>query len=341
MSRVSIYRVASTVARNMGIEYLGPQWGNIIEWAMEAESKIGSFDTYVKKTRLYASNPVQATGTIDFTVVPTHGDTITLNGVKITFVNTGGYDAATNAFEFTRATIESDVATQVTNLAALLNASTNNKINIATYAASDENTDVAGNDRLTITHDLAGAEGNDYGIIISNSATSSGKTLTDGRSRVYNKCAVLPKDLIKVLDVKRINATSLDYMDPSSAYFPEDSEKEHRYYVRGNQINFTRDIGDFGLHYLAFELDEDGYPMIKEGHEDAISAYIVWKLKHIDYINGKIPRYLWKDLQLEWDRLCAQARGKDNLPTPQEMEQMKRMWNTLIPIETRNSLKNF
>ena len=39
--------------------------------------------------------------------------------------------------------------------------------------------------------------------------------------------------------------------------------------------------------------------------------------------------------------LCAQARGKDNLPTPQEMEQMKRMWNTLIPIETRNSLKNF
>ena len=54
MSRVSINRVAATVARNMGIEYLGPQWGNIIEWAMEAESKIGSFDTYVKKTRLYA-----------------------------------------------------------------------------------------------------------------------------------------------------------------------------------------------------------------------------------------------------------------------------------------------
>ena len=48
MSRVSINRVAATVARNMGIEYLGPQWGNIIEWAMEAESKIGSFDTYVK-----------------------------------------------------------------------------------------------------------------------------------------------------------------------------------------------------------------------------------------------------------------------------------------------------
>ena len=340
MPRVSINRVAANVARNMGIDYLGPQFGNIIEWAMEAEAKIGSFDTYVKKTRYYSTTAAKATGTIDFTALPEAGDSITLNGVKITF-GANGYDAATNPFEFERATIESDVATQVTNLAALLNASTSNKINVATYAASDASASVAGNDRLTISYDAYGAEGNDYTMEVSRSATASGSTLVDGRTRIHNQQAPLPKDLIKVLDVKKIGATSLDYYDPSSATFPEDSDKSNRYYVRGNKINFTKNTDDFALYYLAFELDEDGYPTIKEGHEDAISAYITWRLKHIDYINGKIPQYLWRDLKLEWDRLCAQARGQDNLPTPQEMEQMERMWVSLIPVRTRNSLKNF
>ena len=341
MPRISINRVAANVARNMGIDYLGPQFGNIIEWAMEAEAKIGSFDTYVKKTRLYSSTAAQATGTIDFTIVPSHGDTITLNGVVITFANTGGYDAANRPFEFTRSTIESDVATQVTSLTALLNASTNDKINVATYAASDNNADVTGNDRITITYDTFGGEGNDYTLEVSRSATASGSSLADGRTRIHNQQSTLPKDLIKVLDVKKIGATSMDYYDPTSATFPQDSEKSNRYYVRGNKINFTKSTDNFALYYLAFEIDEDGYPTIKEGHEDAISAYIIWRLKHIDYINGKIPQYLWRDLKLEWDRLCAQARGQDNLPTPQEMEQMEKMWNTLIPIRTRNSLKNF
>ena len=341
MPRVSINRVAATIARNMGIDYLGPQFGNIIEWAMEGEGKIGSFDTFVKKTRLYSDTPAKASGTLDFTEVPEANDTITLNGVTITFVAANGYHPTDNPFEFTRATIEANVNAQLAALIVLLNNSTNNKINVATYAASDENADVGGDDRITITYDTYGSEGNDYGLEVSRSITASSSSLTDGRSPVFNKQATLPKDLLKVLDIKRINATSLDYYDPTSSTFPEDSDKEHRYYIRGNKINFTKSIGDFAIYYLAFDLDEDGYPMIKEGHEDALSAYVVWKMKHIEYINGKIPRYVWQDLKLEWDRLCAQARGKDNLPTPQEMEQVSRMWNTLIPIQTQNGLKNF
>ena len=185
MPRVSINRVAATIARNMGIDYLGPQFGNIIEWAMEGEGKIGSFDTFVKKTRLYSDTPAKASGTLDFTEVPETGDTITLNGVTIIF-GANGYHAVNNPFQFERATIESDVTTQVTNLAALLNASTNNKINVATYAASDENTDVTGNDRLTISYDTYGADGNDYGLEVSRSITASSSALTDGRSPVFN-----------------------------------------------------------------------------------------------------------------------------------------------------------
>jgi len=66
----------------------------------------------------------------------------------------------------------------------------------------------------------------------------------------------------------------------------------------------------------------------------------MYKYKARDYWNGKLPRAIYIDLERNWSRLCAQARGNDNMPTPIEMKKAAEIWNTLIPIRTTNGLLN-
>ena len=46
------------------------------------------------------------------------------------------------------------------------------------------------------------------------------------------------------------------------------------------------------------------------------------------------------DLYQNWSRLCGQARGNDNMPTPIEMKKAAQIWNTLVPIKSSNGLLN-
>ena len=66
----------------------------------------------------------------------------------------------------------------------------------------------------------------------------------------------------------------------------------------------------------------------------------MWKYKARDYYNGKLPRQIYQDLYTQWSRLCAQARGNDNMPSPKEMKKAAQIWNTLIPIKSNNGLLN-
>ena len=45
-------------------------------------------------------------------------------------------------------------------------------------------------------------------------------------------------------------------------------------------------------------------------------------------------------MERNWSRLCAQARGNDNMPTPTEMRKAASIWNTLVPIKSSNGLLN-
>ena len=80
--------------------------------------------------------------------------------------------------------------------------------------------------------------------------------------------------------------------------------------------------------------------MVKEGHEEAIASYLMWKYKAIEYYAGKLPRYIYMDLKQNWSMLCAQARGNDNMPTPIEMNKAAAIWNTLVPVKSLNGLLN-
>ena len=159
---------------------------------------------------------------------------------------------------------------------------------------------------------------------------------------VANKQAALPDDFLSLIDIKKSgDPTSANYLEQSSATFPADVDKTHTFYFTENTINLsTGDISSIDISYYAVDTDEEGYPTIADNHEDAVSAYLMYKYKARDYWNGKLQRHIYMDLYQNWSRLCGQARGNDNMPTPIEMKKAAQIWNTLVPIRSSNGLLN-
>tara|TARA_R100001224_G_C3987105_1_gene137932 strand:- start:243 stop:899 length:657 start_codon:yes stop_codon:yes gene_type:complete len=158
---------------------------------------------------------------------------------------------------------------------------------------------------------------------------------------ITNKQAALPDDFLSIIDVKKGGSNNNDYLEQSSATFPSDVDKQNMFYFTEDTLNVsTNDIGSVTITYYAVDTDDEGYPTIAANHEDAVSAYLMYKYKARDYWNGKLQRYIYVDLERNWSRLCAQARGNDNMPSPSEMKKAAQIWNTLIPIKSNNGLLN-
>ena len=87
-----------------------------------------------------------------------------------------------------------------------------------------------------------------------------------------------------------------------------------------------------GLSYMAFDLDEEGYPLVKDGHERAVVAYIMWKMNVPNFISGKLNAGVHDRLERRWYDLCGQARGDDEMPNEQELKYLGNMWNQLLPL---------
>ena len=61
------------------------------------------------------------------------------------------------------------------------------------------------------------------------------------------------------------------------------SSNSNRYYIEGNRVNLSTDstTQDFVVSYLSVPLGPEGYPMIKQGHEEAIvnkaKRKLIWR----------------------------------------------------------------
>ena len=159
---------------------------------------------------------------------------------------------------------------------------------------------------------------------------------------IVNKQASLPNDFLSLIDVKKSgDASSSTYFSQSSASFPSDVDKQNTFYLTEDTVNVsTNDVSSLDVAYYAVDTDDEGYPTIADNHEDAVSSYLMFKYKARDYYNGKLARGIYMDMQQNWNRLCAQCRGSDNLPTPIEMKKAAAIWNTLVPVKSLNGLLN-
>lgn len=91
-----------------------------------------------------------------------------------------------------------------------------------------------------------------------------------------------------------------------------------------------------GLAYLAFDLDDEGFPLIKDGHEKAVVAYILWKLNVAPFIRGEIPASVHDRLEQRWYYLCGQTRGDDEMPDSKQLEYIGSLYHQLLPLPNKN-----
>ena len=363
-----IDRVFTTVSRNLGLQDFSKYVDNWIEWAYEAERYIGSVDTFVQKESTYTSSGAKASGTIIFTAIPTSGDYIELNGVRLyfkDFATTVGGGRSPNELKI-KSTLATTLDTTANKNYGLIQALSGystvstmtgklmdsavfnypEALNVADYSV-DTTT-------LTVTAKEIGEQGNDYTLATDNAnAVVSGLTLTGGKGIYKNQQIRLPDNMVKLLGVRvgtddstyeheEFRKTSAVHRGRVGKTADDSQQRSHRYYVDGNRLNITHDdLDEITIVYLAYPTDMRGWPMIKDGHETAVAQYIMWQQKLIKYYNGEIPQYIIKDLEKRWYFLCGKVRGDDGMPTSEELKQIGNMWNTLIPLKNNHGLINF
>ena len=216
------------------------------------------------------------------------------------------------------------------------NSNFDNTISNITATSDFATTGDANNAILTLTYNVHGDVGNQVTLESSGEGKLSAHNLSGGKERYHANQLRLPDNMVKMLSVR----VGDNIITPtSSKYKSKVANTLDRYYVNGNRLNFssTSYTDDIVITYLAIPMSPEGWPMVKQGHEEAVATYIMWKYKMIDYYAAKVPQYIVKDLERRWYWLCSQSRGNDNMPNSAELLKIGKLWNSKIPITSHNA----
>ena len=98
--------------------------------------------------------------------------------------------------------------------------------------------------------------------------------------------------------------------------------------------------GFIKIQYKAIAMDERGYPLIPDmsSYQEAVYWYVVMKLNFSKYLKGKLGGKgvnnngaVYSYLQQQWNFYRNQAYAEAMMPTADDMQNIKRDWNKLIP----------
>lgn len=112
------------------------------------------------------------------------------------------------------------------------------------------------------------------------------------------------------------------------------------YFIKPGWIVTNMKDGFIKIQYKAIAMDERGYPLIPDlsSYQEAIYWYVVMKLNFSKYLKGKLGGRgvnnnvaVYSYLQQQWNFYRNQAYAEAMMPTADDMQNIKRDWNKLIP----------
>ena len=112
------------------------------------------------------------------------------------------------------------------------------------------------------------------------------------------------------------------------------------YFIKPGWIATNMRDGYIKLQYKAIATDERGYPLIPDmtSYQEAIYWYVVMKINFSKYLKGKLGGKgvnnngaVYSYLQQQWNFYRNQAYAEAMMPTADDMQNIKRDWNKLIP----------
>ena len=112
------------------------------------------------------------------------------------------------------------------------------------------------------------------------------------------------------------------------------------YFIKPGWIATNMRDGYIKLQYKAIATDERGYPLIPDttSYQEAVYWYVVMKINFSKYLKGKLGGKgvnnngaVYSYLQQQWNFYRNQAYAEAMMPTADDMQNIKRDWNKLIP----------
>lgn len=85
--------------------------------------------------------------------------------------------------------------------------------------------------------------------------------------------------------------------------------------------------------YLAIPTDEDGYPLVPDNvyYMKALTAYITYMIDFQEWRRGKVPDKVFEYSKQEWLFYVTSAKGAANMPNTAQLENLKNIWQRLMP----------
>ena len=155
---------------------------------------------------------------------------------------------------------------------------------------------------------------------------------------IHNHRSLLPCDFVEITQAVLNNSTVLSYATSTNRNVVPDSNSVftsyNTYSIQDNHIIFSVSSGTAQLYYIAFKTDDEGYPMVpdKVRYTEAISYYILYKVKQAEYLSGRINFNELTQLRLMWQRASKEAAVSLQMPTPEKMYSLGKRYQRLVPI---------
>lgn len=103
----------------------------------------------------------------------------------------------------------------------------------------------------------------------------------------------------------------------------------------GDKLYFDQDYGNVNILYKGQLLDSTGLPVLTDKEVNAIAAYCAYIIKYRQGLSTNNPQLLQiaQQLQLEWNKLCDQARVPEQL-TQNDLDE-------ILDVKTSFGRKNY
>lgn len=140
----------------------------------------------------------------------------------------------------------------------------------------------------------------------------------------------LRKTLSTLLNNYTVNTVNGQYI---SKHNSTNFSNELQYMTKPGYIMTNIPHGFIKIEYYAIYTDEDGMPMIPdvESYKEAIVWYIIMKWMYARKLKGQIDSRTFYDAQNSWNFYRKQAYTEALMPTVDDMESIKNIWNKLYP----------
>lgn len=156
--------------------------------------------------------------------------------------------------------------------------------------------------------------------------------------------AKLPCDFYKLVDVRfngnpmywATNTNATNYQCKNCQVPICVNNCDYTFYINDSYMitNINTDsTANLCLVYLAIPVDEDGFPLVPDNvyYNKALVAYVTSMLDYQDWRKGKISDKVYEKSNQDWLFYVNSARGAANMPNAAQIQNIKNLWQRLMP----------